>query len=136
MTNEEVFEKLHVEHPIEEMVKFSELDIQEKLKENPTKIVTYKDFYHKELSKLEHLNDLMDKLIGIRYKFYRFEDSNEYTKVEIETFCIPGDSQILKMKKIIHKQEIRVRFFKMCYEGFDKQNWSMKTFLETLRAGY
>jgi len=136
MTNEELFEKLHEEYPIDEMVKFSELDIQEKLKENPSQIMKFKDFYHKELSRFEHLTDLMDKLVGIRYKFYRFEDPNEWTKVEIEKFCIPGDHQILKMKKILHRQEIRVRFFEMCWKGFEKQNWSMKVFMDTLKSGY
>ena len=136
MKNEKLFETLHEEHPIEEMVKFSELDLQDKLKENPSQIVTYKDFYHKELARFEHLIDLMDKLTGIRYKFYRFEDTNEWTKVEIENYCIPGDRQILRMKKILHRQEIRVRFFRMCWRGFEKQNWSMKVFMDTLKQGY
>lgn len=136
MTNEELFEKLNEEYPIEEMVKFSELDLQDKLKENPSQIMKYKDFYHKELSRMEHLIDLMDKLVGIRYKFYRFEDTNEWTKVEIEKFCIPSDRQILKMKKILHRQEIKVRFFETCWKGFEKQNWSMHTFLGTLKQGY
>ena len=136
MKNEKLFETLHEEHPIEEMVKFSELDLQDKLKENPSQIVTYKDFYHKELAKFEHLTDLMEKLVGIRYKFYRFEDVHEWTKSEIEKFCIPGDYQILKMKKILHRQEIRVRFFETAWKGFEKQNWAMNTFLGTLKAGY
>jgi len=136
MTNEELFEKLHEEHPIEEMVKFSELDIQEKLKENPSQIVTYKDFYHKELSRMEHLIDLRDKLLGLRYKYYRFEDPNEWSKTEIEKFCLPQDKQILKMKKILHRQEIKVRFFETCWKAYEKQNWAMNTFLGTLKAGY
>lgn len=136
MNNEEVFEKLHEEHPIEEMVKFTELNLQEKLKFNPSQIVTYQDLYHKELGRLEYLTDLMDKLLARRYKFYRFEDTNEWTKVEIESFCLPGDKQVLKMKKILHRQEIRVRFFKMCWKGFEKQNWSMKVFMDTLKQGY
>jgi hypothetical protein len=136
MTNEELFKKLNEDHPIEEMVKFNELNFQEKLKVNASQIMTYKDFYHKELSRFEYLTDLMDKLIGIRYKFYRFEDTNEWTKPEIEKFCIPGDRRILRMKKILHRQEIRVRFFETCWRGFEKQNWSMKVFMDTLKQGY
>ena len=79
------------------------------------------------------LNDLMDKLVGMRYKHYRFEDTNEWKKVEIEQFCIPQDKKILKMKKIIRRQQVRVRFFNMCWKGFEKQNWSMKLFLDTLK---
>lgn len=136
MENEEILKKLHEDHPIEELIKFSELDIQEKLKVNQFQVVTYKDFYHKEIGRLEHLTDLMDKLVGMRYEYYRFEDTNEWKKVEIEQYCIPKDKKIMKMKKIIRRQQVRVRFFEMCWKAFDKQNWSMKLFLDTLRQGY
>lgn len=136
MTNDKILKKLHEQHPIEEMLKFSEFNLQDKLKENATQIVIYEELYHKELTIKEHLDDLMDKLIGKRYKFYRFEDDHEWTKQEIEKFCIPQDEKIMKMKKIIRRQETRIRFFKMCWKGFEKQQWNIKMFLDTLKTGY
>jgi len=130
----EIGEALLKEHPIDEMVKFSELDIQDKLRENDFYVVKYRDIYHEELAKLDRLNDLIEKLIGIRYKFYRFEDNHEWTKPEIEKFCIPSDRKVLQAKELIRKQEIRVRFFEMAWKAFEKQSWNMKMFLETLKG--
>jgi len=130
---DEILENLLKEHPIHDLVKFDELNIQEALTENDFQTVKYKELYHKEIGKLDELQDLLEKLIGTRYEYYRFEDSHEWTKVEIEKFCIPRDPKVLHMKKIIRKQEVRVRFFEMCWKAFDKRAWSMKMFLETLR---
>jgi hypothetical protein len=131
---DKILEELLAEHPIQDMVKFSELDIQEKLQDNVGMIVRYRDLYHKELSRLDTLNDMMEKLIGMRYKYYRFDCEDEYTKPEIEKYAIPADEKIIRMKKIIRKQEIKVRFFEMAWKAFEKQSWSMKMFLDTLKS--
>lgn len=131
---DDVTKKLLKEHPIHKLVKFSELDISEKLQDNVGMIVRYRDLYHKELSKLDKLEDMMEKLIGLRYKYYRFDCDDEYTKAEIEKYCLPADKKIIQMKSIIRKQEIRVRFFEMCWKAFEKQSWSMKMFLDTLKS--
>ena len=136
MSEETILQQLHSEHPIDEMVKFSDLDITEKLSENPYLIVKYRELYYKELARLDELEMLMDKLTGIRYKHYRFEDDKEWTKVEIEKYCLPSDKQIIRMKTIINKQKIRVRFFEMCYKGFEQSGWRMKTFVDTLKGGF
>ena len=136
MNEEELLKELHDEHPIDEMVKFSDMDIADKLTENPYMIVKYRELYYRELAELDKLEMLMDKLMGERYKHYRFDDDKEWTKVEIEKYCIPSDSKILKMKKIINRQKIRVRFFEMCYRGFEKMQWSMKSFIDTIKGGY
>ena len=70
----EIVEKLLKEHPIHEMVRFTDLDLQQKLEENTFNIVKYRELYYKELAIFEKLEMKYDKLIGIRYKFYRFED--------------------------------------------------------------
>lgn len=130
---EKIFKALYDEHPIDEMVKFSELDLQEKLQNNTYWAVTYRDYYHKELAILDELNDKMNKLKGIRYKHYRFESDHVWTKSEIEDFCFPSDIKIIQMQNIIRKQEIRVRFFEMAWRAFEKVQWNMKQFQETLK---
>lgn len=136
MSENELIEELHAEHPIDEMVKFSDLDLQQKLMDNPFLIVKYRELYYKELAEQDKLEMLMDKLIGKRYKHYRFDDDKEWSKPEIEKYCIPSDEIIIKMKKILNRQKIRVRFFEMCYKAFEKQQWSMKSFIDTLKGGF
>ena len=132
--NEKLLEKLKKEHPIKQMITFSELDITEKLTQNDFLIIKYRDLYHQELAKLDKLEDLLNKLIGLRYKYYRFEDNQEWTKQEIEKFAIPSDPKIIQMKKIIRRQEVKLRFFEMAWKAFDKRQWSMKMFMETLKG--
>lgn len=132
----EILEQLLVKHPIDKMVKFSEIDIQEKLKENSFMIIKYIELYHKELSIMDDLQIKYDKLCGIKYKYYRFDDVKEWTKVEIEKYCLPADVKIIQMKNIIARQNVRVRFFEMAYKAFEKLQWSMKIFSENLRGGY
>jgi hypothetical protein len=128
-----ILKDLLAEHPIPEMVKFSELNISEKVQENVGMIVKYRDLYHQELSHLDHLNDLYDKLVGLQYKYYRFDCDDAWTKVEIEKYCIPQDVKVLKMKNIIRIQEVKVRFFEMAWKAFEKMQWSMKLFVDTLK---
>ncbi len=128
-----ILKDLLTEHPITEMVKFSELNISEKVQENVGLIVKYRDFYHRELSHLDHLNDLFDKLVGVRYKHYRFDADDAWTKVEIEKYCLPQDKRVIQMKNIIRIQEVKVRFFEMAWKAFEKLQWSMKLFVDTLK---
>lgn len=132
---ERIIEELKKEHPIDEMVKFSEINLMEKIQQNDFMIVKYRELCYKEEFKLEELEDKFEKLQGQRYKFYRFEDDKEWTKVEIEKYCLPADKKILQMKKIIAKQKARVRFFEMCYKAFEKLQWSLKTYSDNLRYG-
>lgn len=132
---EKILEELNEEHPIEEMLKFDEFSLQDEIKTNMSQAVHYYDLYQKEFVQLDHLKDLLEKLKGKRYKYYRFETDEEWQKPEIEKYCLPSDPKILRMKKLIRKQEIRVRFFEMCYKAFEKREWSIKNYLETLKRG-
>ena len=129
-----IIKELLEEHPIHELVKFSELDISEKLTDNVRLLVKYRDLYHKELARKDKLEDLMEKLMGSRYKYYRFDDDHEWTKPEIEKFALPADRKIQRMKRIIRRQKVKVRFFEMCWKAFEKQSWSMKMFIETTKG--
>lgn len=135
LTEKEIVDKLKEEHPIEEMVRFSELNIMERLEENPFQIVKYREHYYLELSKLEKLEDLYEKLLGERYKYYRFDDDREWTKVEIEKYCLPTDKKVTQFKEIMAKQKVRVRFFEIAYKGFEQVGWRMKTYSDNMRFG-
>jgi hypothetical protein len=131
----QIFEELHEEHPIDEMATFSEIDIAEKFRKNEMMIIKYKEMYYKELQKYEDLEDKMNTLKGIRYKHYKFNDDHEWQKKEIEEYCLPSDPAIIRMKKIMAKQQVRVRFFHMCFQAFEKMGWSMKTFTDREKLG-
>lgn len=125
---ERIFNQLKEEHDIENKIGFSEIDISEKLQKNDMMIVKYKELYYKELNIYEILERKMEALKGMRFKHYKFNDNHSWDKTEIEKYCLPSDEKIIKLKKIIAKQEVKVKFFEMCWKAFDKMGWSMKTF--------
>ena len=136
MTEEEkIVKDLLEKHPIHELVRFSDLNLTEKLEENPFMIVKYKELYYKELAVMESLEVKYEKLVGIRYKFYRFEDDESWTKPEIEKYCIPSDTKVIKMKGIMAKQKARVRFFEIAWKAFEQSGWRMKSFIDAMRIG-
>lgn len=130
-----IIEELKKEYPIDELVKFSEIDIHEKLQNNQFLVIKYKELYYIELNKLEELERKYEALAGIRYKYYRFEDEKEYQKAEIENYCLPSDKKIIEMKKIIARQKIKVRFFEMCWRSLEKQQWNMKVWNDREKQG-
>lgn len=132
MKYDELLKKLYKKHPIDEMIKFNELNIQEELQNNDFLIVKYRDLYHKELDKLERLQEILERTSGERFKYYKFECNEKWERTEIEKFALPQDPQVIKIKKLIQKQNNIVRFFNMCYRAFQSRSWSMKNFLETL----
>lgn len=131
----QIFEDLKSEYDIEEAATFSDLDISEKLQKNEMMVIKYKEHYFAELEKYEILERKMNALKGFRYKHYKFNDNNEWNKREIEEYCLPSDKKIIAMKKILAKQNVKVRFFDICWKAFNSMGWSMKTFTERERYG-
>jgi hypothetical protein len=131
----QIFDQLKAEHNIEDLATFSSLDISEKLQRNEMMVIKYKEMYYNELNKYEILERKMDALKGLRYKHYKFEDDNEWQKKEIEEYCLPSDPQIIQLKKLMMRQQVRVRFFDMCHKAFTSMGWSMKTFTDREKNG-
>ena len=133
---EKILEELKAEHNVDELISFTDIDIQEKLKENSFMVMKYKDLWIKEKATLEDLEDKLNTLISKRYNYYRFEIPENLTKVEIEKYYLPGDKKIIQMKTILRKQQVRVDFFSMIFTGLEKMQWNIKVFSDNERRGY
>jgi hypothetical protein len=133
---EEILADLYAEFPIDEMVKFSELDLQEKLQENPFWIVKFRDLFNKANAEYMYLETLYEKCVGDRYDHYRFESERELDKFEIKNYYIPRDKKVIQMKYILARQKVKVDFYKTCLQGMEQQGWRMKSFIDTLRGGF
>jgi len=133
---EEILADLYAEYPIDEMVKFSEIDLQEKLQENPFWIVKFRDLFNRAQAEYVYIEDLYDKCVGDRYDHYRFESERELDKYEIKNYYIPRDKKVIQMKNILSRQKVKVDFYKTCLQGMEQQGWRMKSFIDTLRGGF
>lgn len=132
---DEVIAKLYKKHPIDEMVSFTECDLQEKLQENTFNVVKYTDLYQKELDIYEKMKIIKDRITGERYDHFRFNYNKELKLQEIEKYYLPKDIKIIKVDMLLRRQKWRVDFFAMCVDGFKKQQWNMKIFWESLKRG-
>jgi hypothetical protein len=133
---EEILADLYAEFPIDEMVRFTELDLQEKLQENPFWIVKFRDLFNKANAEYIYLETLYEKCVGDRYDYYRFESERELDKFEIKNYYIPRDKKVIQMKNILARQKVKVDFYKTCLQGMEQQGWRMKSFIDTLRGGF
>ena len=133
---DEIVNDLKRIHPVEELVRFDEINLQEKLEKSAYLVIHYDDLLKKEEMVYQDLENKYDVLIGQRYDFYRFEYDKELQKPEIEKYYIPKDPKVVQMKNIMLKQKIRVDFFKVCVNGLKSSQWNMKTFSSNLQRGY
>lgn len=111
---------------------FDERDLLFKYQENTRLFYTFNDIYQKENTILAQLNDNYKKLLGIKYDQYRFNSERDLKKTEIEQYYLPKDDDIITMKELIKKQEIRVHFIELICKTFEKQQWNMKSFKDIL----
>lgn len=132
---DEIWKELYNLHPIDKQVQFSELDIQEKIRNQPFLLLQYNDLYYKERARLDKMLEVVDKIQGTRYDFYKFNYDKELTKYEIEKFYLPKDPTLLKAKEKLRKQQWRVDFYKMCSDAINNQGWQMKAFVEGMKQG-
>jgi hypothetical protein len=133
---EKVWLELAEQYKIDELVKFSEFNIQDKLAENSWQVTKFTELYEKETDKLNQIIALKDKVLGERYDHYRFNFDKELKQSEIEKYYLPKDEKIIKLNNIIRKQTYRVSFFQMCVKALDKLQWNMKTFFDVSKKGY
>jgi len=127
-----IFEDLKREYPIDEQVKFNNLNIQEELQNNTHMMIFYKELEMKEQSIYDELEDKYNKLVRKIYDYYRFEIDKQLQKTEIEKYYLPGDPKIIKMKEILRKQQLRINFFKMCSSAFEKRQWCMSSYSKNM----
>ena len=128
LDKDKIVDDLLKEYPIYELVAFDELNISQKLQDNPYQLIRFQDQLLKEKIRFEELEELQEKLIGELYHKYRFQSEEELSNKEIEKYYLPKDPKYLKMKEILRKQKIRIAFFELCVKGLDRQYWSMKEF--------
>lgn len=131
---EEIVNDLEARYSIRNQIEgLNEINAQDKLSNLDFKILEYKEMANKEEYILNELNDKMEQLIGMRYDHYRFSFDKNLTKQEIEKYYLPKDKKIILMKNIIKKQEIRYNWFKVCSQVLDKQQWTIKNFIDSTR---
>jgi hypothetical protein len=124
---------LQEEWPILDIVSFNELNIQDKLSDQPYQLVRFQEKLIKEKARMEELLDIKTRLVGQKYDSMRFNNDKSLTTKEIESYYIPRDKDIVKINNAISKQNIIIEYFEACVKAIDKLQWSIKLFMEDRR---
>jgi hypothetical protein len=127
---DKTIQELREKYPIEEQVKFNEFNIADKLRENTELKVMYEELYEREKSILSKMIDVYEEIRGKTYDYYKFDYDKVLQKNEIEEYYLPRNPKVKKAKELIDRQEIKVKFFKICMNAMDRMYWNMRNYVE------
>ena len=117
MNRTEIKEELLKKHPITDEVAFDDFNIEEKLKNQLQLEIKYYDLYENAKYVYGKIEDiLIDKKCEL-YDHFRFEFERNLSKPEIELYYIPKHPDIKIITERMELQEIKVKFFKICYKS-------------------
>lgn len=128
-----IIKEIMLEHPdIYDMLEFNEYTIKEKLEKNAYWYQNFRLLTLQEKRKLNHIQIITDEYIGKLYHQLRFENDIKLGKVETEKYYIPKDEKAVEFMKLVMKQTIRVETYEAITKAFERQGFSMNTFVKNM----
>lgn len=135
LNEDSLFGKLEEQYNVYDLLMFNEFTIKDRLERNAFHFKDFKLKYLQEMAKYELVNDRLEKMIGEKYQTFK-EGAVTLSKTEIEKYYLPKDEEILKLKGLLRKQEIRAKYFEAICAAFDKQNWNMRNYIDQSKGGF
>lgn len=134
--NEDViFSKLEEEYNVYDLITFNEFNINERLERLSFHMKDFRLKFLQEQAKLGQVQDHLDKVIGEKYIALK-EGAVTLTKTEIEKYYLPKDEEIIRLKGLVRKQELRTKYFEAVWQVMDKLQWNMKLYCDNGKGGY
>lgn len=130
-----IMSKLEEEYNVYKILDFNEHNIKDRLERNAFHMKDFRLKYLIEMGKYEQIKDRLEKVTGEKYIALK-EGEVKLTKTEIEKYYLPKDEEILKLKALLRKQELRAEYFQAVWAAFDKTGWNMKLYAEIGKGGY
>lgn len=127
--------KLREEYDVSGLLEFNEFDVNEKLSWNAFIIEKFRMLYIHEKQKYNRLELKFQERAGELYDYYKYKESKDLKKTEIERYYLPANQELIKLKKMLLLQETRVSFFEALTEAFKSQGFNMRNFVENLKIG-
>lgn len=134
-TYDEVINELKSIHGIENLLKFDETNIREKLENNSSLIMYFTELYYREKNDLDAILDMKGKLVGDLFIKIKNSQGESLKINEFEKFYLPADIKYVKLLSIIRKQQWRVDFYDSVRRALEKMGWSMQTYIKSMSQG-
>jgi len=135
LNSDSIFRKLEEDYNVYDLLTFNEFNIQDRLERLSFHMKDFRLKYLQEQSKLSTVEDHLNKVVGDKYISLK-EGAVTLTKTEIERYYLPKDADIMKLKGLVRKQEMRVEYFLAVWTAMDKIQWNMKLYCDNSKGGY
>lgn len=126
-------DELLLKIPIDSMVAFNEKNVGEKLKENIVELTKYQQKYILEEARYLELQDLLERTCAEQFEWYKFEHERALENDEIQSYYLPKDPKVIKIKRMLYKQRLLRNFYKLCVDAFQQQSMRMHDFIKILK---
>lgn len=130
MEKENLLKQLRTEFPIDKEITFNDFDIEDKLQGQLPLEMKYWDLYQIELFNLGAIEEEMVDMKFTVYDQFRFNYDRVLTKTEIELFYLPAHKDIRAIQKRIDLQQVKVDYFKTCYNAVKQLRWNIHSYLK------
>ncbi len=135
LNEDKLFGKLEEQYNVYDLLTFNEFNLKDRLERNAFHAKDFKLKFLQEMAKVEQIRDRLDKVTGEKYIALK-EGAVSLTKTEIEKYYLPKDEEILQLKGLLRKQEIRAKYFEAVSKAFETCGWNMKSYIENSKGGY
>lgn len=132
----ELIDYLSEKYNIEEIVKFNEFNIKEKLEELEFRKMEFNKLFLISKYKYEEMYDSYEKLVGFKYHKLKFNGNELLNKNEIEKYYLSKDEDVITAKKSIRKQRAEMEFFEMCVRMLSDLKWEIQSYVKIIAAGF
>ncbi len=130
MEREQLLNKLREEYPVDDEISFNDFNIEDKLQSQLQLEMKYFDLHQIELFNLSAIdNEMVDMKFKV-YDHFRFNYDRTLTKTEIELFYLPAHKDIRAIQGRIDLQQVRVDYFKTCYNAVKQLRWNIHSYLK------
>ena len=135
LNSDNVFSKLEEEYNVYDLLTFNEFNIQDRLERLSFHMKDFRLKFLQEQGKLAQVEDHLNKVTADKYIALK-EGSVTLSKTEIEKYYLAKDEEVLNLRGLVRKQEMRVNYFEAVWHAMDKLQWNMKLYCDNGKGGY
>lgn len=135
LNEDSIFSQLESNYNMYDLLMFNEFTIQDRLERLSYVMKDLRLKFIQEQQKVNQIKDRLDKVTGEKYIELKNSEVS-LTKTEIERYYLPRDEEILQLKGLLRKQELRMNYFEACWDAASKLQWNIKLYIDSGKDGY
>lgn len=135
LNEDTIFSKMETDYNVYDLLTFNEFNIQERLERLSFHMKDFRLKFLQETAKLNQVEDHLNKVTADKYIALK-EGAVTLTKTEIEKYYLAKDTELLHLRGLVRKQELRTKYFEAVWQAMDKLQWNMKLYCDNGKGGY